>query len=85
MEEELDPESRTIVHNALFEAIENQIKGNKPKETKETLDRLMKQGYDRRDGIRKIASVLLREIYEVETKQQPYNEKRYIKRLKKLK
>ena len=79
-----DIEDGQLAGEAIVEVVENQIKDNKPSETKETLERLIKNGETREDAIRYIASVLSIEIFGAIKHQEPYNNKRYLENLKAL-
>ncbi len=69
---------------AMIEAVENQIRDNKPPETRETLERLMTIGESRENAMRYIASALSVEIFEALKNKTPYDEERYLKNLKNL-
>ena len=69
---------------AIIEVIENQLRDNKPPETKRTLKRLMSMGESRENAIRYVACALSVEIFEAMKNHSPYNEERYIKNLKAL-
>jgi len=73
------------LHDAIYEIVENQIREGKPKETKETLDRLMNLGYTRHDAIHKIGVAVVDNIYNVLKKKQEFNEKGFAKKLQALK
>ncbi|MCJ7572492.1 MAG: hypothetical protein MUO82_11580 [Candidatus Thermoplasmatota archaeon] len=73
------------LHDAIYEIVENQIREGKPKETKETLDRLMNLGYTRHDAIHKIGVVVVDNICNVLKKKQGFNEKGFAKKLQALK
>ena len=74
-----------VLHKAIHTIVEDQIKGNDPKEVKETLKRLMDLGYSRHESIHKIGTVVLGEIYKVEKSQKPFNRNRFVDELNKLK
>ena len=57
----------------IINIVENQIKMNEPKCTKETLKRLRNSGFSRKESIEQIASVLLEEIYDVMKSHIPFN------------
>lgn len=69
---------------AMIEAIENQIRDNKPPETREALERLMAIGESKENAMRYIASALSIEIFEALKNNTPYDEERYLKNLKNL-
>jgi len=75
----------TALHQAIHEAVENQIKENNPKETKITFERLMNLGYNRHEVIHKIGAVVVDKIYDAMKQKKPYNENRFTARLKRLK
>lgn len=68
----------------LIGAVENQLRGNTPKATKETFERLISRGYDRAAAKEMIASVLLEEIYYMLKDGRRFNEEEFTKKLSKL-
>ncbi len=74
-----------VLQKQILEVVENQIKDNNPKETKQTLNRLLSLGYTREDAIKKIGGVVAEEIFDILKKQEQYNEKRYLDKLFSLK
>lgn len=70
MIEDNNLEYSSILHNAIHEVIENQIRNGDPKETKQTLERLMKMGYNRHESIHKIGTVLIEEMFYILKKKQ---------------
>ncbi len=84
LESTMGDEKKEHVREALFEAIQNQIRDNNPKETKETLDRLVREGHTQKESMRLIASVLVNELNDMLKVNRPFNETRYVKALKKL-
>lgn len=85
MKEESDGEVNPFIHDEIVGIVEIQIAGNNPKETRETLDRLIKLGYDRDEAIEKIGSAVIREIYNILKVHERFNERRFIERLHSLK
>jgi hypothetical protein len=83
-ENPLGNEKKEAVRQALLEAVENQIRDGNPKETKLTLDRLVRQGHSYNEAMKLIASVLVREMNETLKTNKPFHEARYIKALKAL-
>ena len=69
---------------AVFEAINNQIQGNNPPETKQTYDRLMKEIKNHDEVMKYIGVVMMAEILDILKSKKPFNKKRYIERLNKL-
>jgi len=76
--------SRKIVRNAILDTVKNQIRDRTPPETKETFDRLVAEGLSPAEARRLIGCVVAGEIFDVLQENQPYNEERYIKALRKL-
>ncbi|MBN1390463.1 MAG: DUF1841 family protein [Candidatus Thermoplasmatota archaeon] len=85
MKKDEEPGYDKDLHKAIHTIVENQIKGDDPKEVKDTLKRLMDLGYTRHESIHKIGTVVLGEIYEVEKSQKPFNRNRFVNELNKLK
>jgi hypothetical protein len=77
-------ESNEVLQNQLFEIIKNQIKDNRPPETKITYERLISSGYSELETKQLIGQCVAVEIFDVIKKSKPFNEKRYIRNLKKL-
>jgi hypothetical protein len=69
---------------ALLEVIENQLRASDPPETRQALERLLAAGDTREAAKAKIAAVLLEEIYDMLTKQVPFDRTRFAQRLDQL-
>ncbi|NUQ22352.1 MAG: hypothetical protein HUU34_00250 [Saprospiraceae bacterium] len=76
--------SKEMLKQSMLMAVENQLKSNNPPETTATLQRLMSEGYSRQAALELIASVLISEVFDVVESNEPYNENRYVSRLKQL-
>lgn len=79
--EDGDPEA---LRAALFEAIENQLRSKNPPETRETLDRLLKEGHTREEAMKLIGCALVNEIYGILKSEASFDNARYIANLKLL-
>ena len=66
--EEFNP----ILHEQIHIIIKNQIRQNNPKETKITLNKLVKNGYTYNEAIHLIATVLTEEMHDVLTNLKPF-------------
>lgn len=66
------------------QVVHNQIKSNKPPETKLTYQRLLSEGFPKDEAIRLIACVVSNEIYHMMKEQRPFDEKGFVEMLKKL-
>ncbi|MDP2045967.1 MAG: hypothetical protein Q8L00_07135, partial [Deltaproteobacteria bacterium] len=56
---------RKMAREALYEAIENQMREDNPLETKATFHRLLAAGYSRKETMRLLACVLLVELNDM--------------------
>jgi peroxiredoxin family protein len=73
-----------IAREAIFEAIENQIRENDPPITKETYDRLRTDGHTHEETMKLIGCALSVELFEIMKKSEPFNAQRYTSNLKGL-
>ena len=78
------PKTSKFAHAAIMEALDNQLRDNDPPGTRETLDRLLREGHSMEEARRLIATILAAEIYGVLKEKRSYNEDLYIQRLKNL-
>lgn len=77
-------ETNERLRKQIFDIIKNQIRDNTPPETKETFDRLRKQGYDDFQTRQMIGQCIAVEIFRVMKYGELYNNERYVKNLKAL-
>ena len=77
-------DSSEVTRKAIFEAIENQIRGNDPPITKETYDRLRADGHTHEETMKLIGCALSVELFEIMKKREPFNAQRYTSNLKGL-
>lgn len=70
--------------SAIIDIVENQLKTNDPKCTRETLNRLIELKYSEKKAKEMIASFVVEEIYDVMKNQAPFDEEKYSKKLSKL-
>ena len=77
-------ETNEILREPIFEIIKNQLRDNDPPETKDTYDRLIKNGFDDFQTKQMIGQCLAVELFDVMKFGKPYNNERYIKNLKAL-
>lgn len=73
-----------ITREAIFEAINNQIKDNDPPITKETYDRLRADGHTDEETMKLIGCALSVELFEIMKNKEAFNEQRYRANLKGL-
>jgi len=62
---------------AIFEIIENQIKGYDPPITKETYDRLKADGHTHEEAMKLIGCALSVELFEIMKNEESFNAQRY--------
>lgn len=64
--------------------VENQIRNNDPPETRQTLRRLIKEGFSREEAVELIGTVVVHEIYNVLKQKENFNRKRFVATLRQL-
>ncbi len=69
---------------AILQVVSNQLRMNEPPETKETLNRLLSEGYSEQDAKELIGAVVSAHIYDMLKEQHEFDNSKYIKDLKKL-
>lgn len=70
--------------SVIIEVVENQIGSNDPPETKQTLDRLISEGYSKTEAKELIGNIVVTEIFEILKEGKPFDQKRYVNALNKL-
>ncbi|MFN4151069.1 MAG: hypothetical protein ACK4IX_08990 [Candidatus Sericytochromatia bacterium] len=70
--------------NLILKIVDNQLKDNNPKETKLTLNRLVKEGYSTIDAKKLIAQCLLIELNRAVNLKETFNLKVYTQNLENL-
>ncbi|HEX6305981.1 MAG TPA: DUF1841 family protein [Anaerolineales bacterium] len=73
-----------IAHIIAHTTVENQIAENEPKEVRQTIKKLMRQGYTRHDAIHAVGGVLMDEIWYILKENRPFDEAKYLRDLKAL-
>ena len=76
--------SSDVARKAIFDVVNNQIRDGNPPETRETFDRLVSEGLEEDEARRLISCVVASEIFDILKHQQPYDQERYVKALRKL-
>lgn len=77
-------EENPHLKSAILEVVDNQLKANDPPETRQTFDRLISEGYSEEEAKKLIGSVVTVEIFDVLSKQEPFNPKRFVEALNNL-
>lgn len=69
---------------AIMEVVENQLAGNDPPETAQTLERLIAEGHSEEEAKNLIGCVVSAEIFDIMKTSQPFNPARFTAALHKL-
>lgn len=77
-------ESNKIMREQIFQIVRNQIKANKPPETKLTYQRLIDLGYTEFESKQLIGQCVAVELFRLLKHREPFNQTRYIKNLRQL-
>ncbi len=77
-------ETNPYLGAAFLEVVDNQLRDNDPPETKETLERLMSEGYSAEKAKDLIAQAVAVESYIIMKTQTPFNRERFVRNLKAL-
>ncbi len=77
-------ESKKRRRRMILEIVENQIRDNDPPETRQTLRRLIKEGFSREGAVELIAAVVVNEIYNVLKQEKNFDRKRFVAALRQL-
>src|SRR5437870_7296666 len=81
---ELRPATNPVLHQAIMDIVDNQLRDNTPPEARRTLERLVAAGHTREDTRRLIGCVVSTEIYDVLTQHRPFDETAYVAALQRL-
>jgi hypothetical protein len=83
--EEIDIDGvNPIIHITAHQTVENQLAKNDPKEVRQTIEELMRQGYTRHEAIHAVGSVVMDEIWYILKEKRPFDEARYLRGLREL-
>ena len=77
-------ESNPRLKTVILQVVDNQLKDNDPPETKQTYNRLIKEGFSESEAKQLIGSVVSAEIFDVLKKEETFNRERFVKALNKL-
>ena len=72
------------LRQAVLDVVDNQIRQLNPPATKETFDRLVREGHDPGEARRLIGKVVASEIFDILKNMEPYDENRYVRALRRL-
>ena len=71
-------ETNPELGHAILEVVENQIRDNDPPETRQTVDRLLAEGYTAEEARRLIARAVTVEIFHIMRYDEIFNRERYL-------
>jgi len=77
-------EKKPRVNKLILEVVEKQLASCTPVQTRETLDRLMVQGFSEEDAKHLIGSAIVAEMRSVVSEGRPFQEKRFVSLLQNL-
>ena len=72
------------LHGLFLEVVDNQIREGKPAATKQTFERLQREGNSPAEAKRLIACVVAAEMFEISKEKRGFNEKGFVQRLEQL-
>jgi hypothetical protein len=78
------PETNPKLGEAILEVVENQIRENDPPETRQTIDRLMGEGYSADEARRLVSTAVTVEIFHIMRDREPFNRERFLWNLAQL-
>jgi hypothetical protein len=79
-----DDNHNLYLRDSFLEVVDNQLRENSPPETKETYERLLKEGHTKENAKILIASVVATEIYHTFKDDEPYDKERFVRNLLRL-
>lgn len=78
------PKASPKLRAAILEVVENQLRDGTPPETRQTLQRLISQGYSAQEAKRLIGVVVAGEIFDILKQGKPFDQARFVGALRRL-
>ncbi len=72
------------LQSAILEVVENQLKANDPPETRQTYERLLREGHSEGDAKKLIGTVVVAEMFSIMKQGKPFDQDRFVKALARL-
>ncbi len=72
------------LQSAILEVVENQLENNDPPETRQTYERLIREGHSEEDAKKLIGAVVAVEMFSIMKHQKPFDETQFIAALNRL-
>ncbi len=77
-------EFNPYLQSAILEAVENQLEGNDPPETRQTYERLLRAGHSEDEAKKLIGAVIAAEMFWIMKQEKPFDHDRFVKALARL-
>jgi len=77
-------ESKENIRAAFIEIVDNQLAANDPPETKQTLDRLLREGWSHDDAKALLCQCVITEVFRIGKYKEAFNQKRFLYNLNNL-
>jgi hypothetical protein len=78
------PETNPELGRMILEVVRNQIRDNDPPETRQTFERLEKEGYTADEARRLISTAVTVELFHISRDRQPFQRERFVWNLAQL-
>ncbi len=72
------PETNPKLGEAILEVVENQIRENDPPETRQTISRLMGDGYSADEARRLVSTAVTVEVFHIMRDREAFNRERFL-------
>ena len=83
-ENAMPEKSNPRLRAAFLEVVENQLRDNEPPETRQTYERLLREGHSEEEAKDLLGTAIAAETYYILKKREPFNHDRYVKTLSNL-
>ncbi|MFO7983376.1 MAG: hypothetical protein R6V08_08000 [Desulfuromonadales bacterium] len=80
----METEKSQRIKSAIIEVVDTQIATDDPPETKQTLDRLVSEGFSEKESKELIGTVVVAELFDVMQEEKEFDIDRYVDALDKL-
>ena len=77
-------EPREMLRATVLEVVDNQIRDGTPPATRQTFERLQREGHPSAEAKRLIAGVVAAEVFAIFKSKRPFDEVRFVQRLHQL-
>jgi hypothetical protein len=72
------------LQSAILEVVENQLESNDPPETRQTYERLLREGHSEDEAKKLIGAVVAAEMFWIMKQEKPFDQDRFVKALARL-